>query len=366
MHQNIRRSLLVAAAASGIWALGTSGANAAEPHVSAGTVTGAAEQAAEGDVTDAVEGAAETVRKTADGVTGGLPSHGIPENGLPSNTLPTAHVSEAVRDTVGAVTDRVEGTLPAAGAGTVADAAGPAGRTAEVTDRVETVWNEVRKGVRPATAPLPAPVAGDLANLTGLPLPLPPRTLPASVPATAAGLPAGTARADIRPEPLTGVLKGDHARRAVGAVHATASAADPVLDTALPADGRSFVVHVRPAAGRVAADAAGTVDDAAATTAPFAGSTAVRTHSLAHHLTAGVCGYGHGVAADAAPYASALNTGLHRGAETAVAGTASAVRIHVVPGARDLTDAANVPGLSVPRLPADVPAVPAVPPVPAV
>lgn len=105
MRKNIRRSLMVAAAASGVCALSTTGASAAElpAHSDASsTVDDAVEEAdiagdpGKGTVAETVRGAADTVQSAngtvedvTRGVTGKLPSKGIPENGLPTNTLPT-------------------------------------------------------------------------------------------------------------------------------------------------------------------------------------------------------------------------------------------------------------------------------------
>ncbi|SCK15820.1 hypothetical protein H181DRAFT_01072 [Streptomyces sp. WMMB 714] len=388
MHKNIRRSLMVAAAASGIWALGTTGANAAELPVPTDTVTGAVDEAGKGGgLTSTVDGAAGTLKKTTEGVTEGvvgkLPTNGIPENGLPSNTLPTAGVSEALGDTLGAVTegrtDGVTGGLPNAGAasGAVGTAQGAAGKALDETGRASKAIKEVQKGVRPATAPLPAPAAHDLTDLAVAELPA--RTLPAvdlpgaprvpalpSAPATG-DLVNGLAAASVRPEPVTGALKGDHAQQALGTVRTVASAAQPVVSgsgvvSVLPEHVGSVIVHVQPAADQLASDVAVTVDDAAATSAPFAESTLGRTHCLVHEVDSAVLHFGHGVAADAVPYAHATAAGLHRNVDTTVADAASAVQIYVVPSTRDLTDAANIPGLpGVSQLPVNVPAVPAVP-----
>ncbi|MFC4492697.1 hypothetical protein ACFPA8_00915 [Streptomyces ovatisporus] len=384
MHKNIRRSLMVAAAASGIWALGTTGANAAELPVSADTVTGAVDEAGKGGLTSTLDGATDTVKKTTDGITGKLPSHGIPENGLPGNTLPTAGVSEAVSDTLGSVTggrvDGVTGKLPQAGAASdaVESARGAADKAVDESGRATKAIKEAQKGVRPVTAPLPGPVG----NLPGAVVAqLPAHTLPAApLPAVPGvpGVPAlpsapatgdlvnGLAAANFRPEPVTGVLKGDHAQQALGTVRTAASTAQPVVDgsgvvSVLPPHVGSVIVHVQPAVDQVATDVAVTVDDAAATSAPFAESTVGRTHTLVHEVHGAADDFGHGVAADAVPYAHATAAGLHRNVDTTVADAASAVQIYVVPSTRDLTDAANIPGLpSASQLPVTVPAVPAV------
>src|ERR1044072_3385860 len=95
MRKNVRRSILVAAAATGIWALGSAAASAAEtPSVPstdsvASTVDGVTDKVTDttdkvtdttGKVTDTVDGATgdaadtsklnDTAKKTVDGVTG--------------------------------------------------------------------------------------------------------------------------------------------------------------------------------------------------------------------------------------------------------------------------------------------------------
>ena len=214
MRKNIRRSLIVAAAASGIWALGTSGANAAELPVSTDTVTGTVEKADEGGLTDTVEEVTDTVRKTTEGVTRGvtekLPSKGIPENGLPTEH-PAAPTASPLTASSGAV-----------------DGAGS--EVGKVTDRADQARDAVKEAqdkLGSAGRELPAAPA----TVPGVEVPqLPPRTLPTvALPARARGpgvphvptvppapatgdLVSGLAAAGVRPEKLICVLKGDHAQ----------------------------------------------------------------------------------------------------------------------------------------------------------
>ncbi|MFD4336069.1 hypothetical protein ACFWPP_02425 [Streptomyces anulatus] len=114
MHKNMRRSIAVAATATGMWALGTAAASADELPVSVPLST--PDLAAEvPDTTEAVEAVTDTKvlkdAKSVDGITGadgvkdtlteaggnaadaadvrdGLPSEGGPSDGLPSDRLP--------------------------------------------------------------------------------------------------------------------------------------------------------------------------------------------------------------------------------------------------------------------------------------
>lgn len=355
MRKNIRRSLIVAAAASGIWALGTSGANAAELPVSTGTVTGTVEKVHKGGLTDTIDEAKDTVRKTTEGVTRGvtekLPSKGIPENGLPTNTLPLD----------GLPTDRVDGAVEGAGS--------EVGKVTDGTDRVGQAVKDAQDKVGSAGRDLPA--------VPGVEVPqLPPRTLPTvalpavpevpqvptvpSAPATG-DLVNGLAAAGLRPEKLVCVLKGDHAQQVVGTVRKAVSTAQPLIDratgTVVPPFAGEIVVQVEVVADQAATDTAVTVDDAAATSAPVVESTAVRTHALAENVTGELRHFGDGVGEDAVPYAHDLGAGLHRNVNGLAIHVISGVQVITVPSTGDLTDAANIPGLpAVPQLPA-VPAV---------
>ncbi|HEV7627301.1 MAG TPA: hypothetical protein VGO89_12460, partial [Streptomyces sp.] len=284
MRKNIRRSFVVAAAASGIWALGTAGAGAAELPVSSDAVTGTVEKTGKGDPADELGDATRTVRKTtadvARCVTEKLPSKGIPENGLPTNTLPTG--------------DLLKGDLPTDRVGgAVEDAAGRQGKVTGTTGYAAKAVKEARKDIRSATRELPATTA--VGAVPGIEVPqVRPSSLPApaltavpqvphlptvpSAPATG-DLVGGLAGASLRPEQLTGVLLADHAQRTLGRVRTAAATAQPFIDRAnaavLPPFAGELVVQVEVVADQGATDTAVTVDDAAATSAPFTESTSV-------------------------------------------------------------------------------------------
>lgn len=380
MRKNIRRSLIVAAAASGIWTLGTAAASAAELPVSADSVTGTVEKADKGDPAGTAGEATDTVGETTEGVIGGvtgkLPSKGIPENGLPTNTLPTDNLSRTVEGTV----DGVRGQLPVDArdaAGTVGDAKGKAGKALDGTghaDKAGKALKDAERKAGSATGNLPgAPALGDLPGVDVAPLP--PRTLPApALPAVpqvpgvpsapgAGDLVSGLAGAGVRPELVTDRLKGDHAQQTVATVQAGVSTARPLIDragnTVLPAYGSNLALHVQLVAGQAAADAAVTADAAASTSAPFAQSTVHRAHTLAEgaHTAGGdvaghVHAFGEGACDDAVPYAAELGAGAHGNVNGAVVHVVSGVQVVEVPSTRDLTDIANVPGLPSHRLPA--------------
>src|SRR3954470_12824779 len=100
MRSNIRRSIVVAAAATGLWALGSVAANAAELPVSSdlpttGSVTDAAKQLPTGDVagtaTKTVTTVPGTAKKTAGELAGkatGALGGGVSPQDLPTGKLP--------------------------------------------------------------------------------------------------------------------------------------------------------------------------------------------------------------------------------------------------------------------------------------
>ncbi|MBR7678450.1 hypothetical protein KDA82_36890, partial [Streptomyces daliensis] len=96
MRKNIRRTVVLAAAASGIWALGAATASADELPVApdAGSVTdslkGADADSATGTVTDTVDGLKGEVQDTTDSVTQKLPTKRVPETGLEDLSTTTA------------------------------------------------------------------------------------------------------------------------------------------------------------------------------------------------------------------------------------------------------------------------------------
>ncbi|MCH6162152.1 hypothetical protein [Streptomyces marispadix] len=353
MRKNIRRSLMVAAAASGIWALSTAGASAAELPVSTGTgttgtvdaVDDAVEEVeraahnADGTAVGTVGSAKETVTRTpgtvedvVSGVAGKLPTKGIPENGLPTNTLPTNGLPTG---------SLPSGSLPSGAAhdvtgplhGTDAPGAVEGARTAvqhasHHAGQANKAVKEARKDLRSATAGLPAEAA--LPDLSAVPgevtRHLPPHTLPAvsvpgapvvpglpepGVPAvpSATGVPSvpgvgsvpatgeiadGLAAAGLRTGRLTAALDGGNAQDTVGEVRRAVSTAHPILDGAsgavLPPVARGRALHVRPAAYQAATDVAVTADHASAATAPFAEAAYVRSQALADEATGGEAG----------------------------------------------------------------------------
>ncbi|MCZ0993787.1 hypothetical protein O1L44_12660 [Streptomyces noursei] len=122
MRSNIRRSIAVAATATGLWALGSVAANAAQlpatPDLPAvGTVTGAAQHLPTGAVTGTVQKAAGTATKTVRGAAGkatGVLGGGVSADKLPTGQLPQAGgIVDGVRQLVGGA------GLPDANAGDV-------------------------------------------------------------------------------------------------------------------------------------------------------------------------------------------------------------------------------------------------------
>jgi hypothetical protein len=368
MRKSIRRSLIVAAAASGMWALGTAGANAAELPVSSDTVTGAVEKADEGGVPDTVEDVTGTVRETTEGVTqtviGKLPTHGIPENGLPTNTLPTGQLPTGALPT-----DNVGGV--------VGDARGQAGKVTDTTGRASKAVKEAQLGLSSVTPDVPAtPGIVDGLPIHGIEAPLPPRTLPMpqvpsvpqvpgvpSVPSALASgdFAGGLAAAGVRPEQATGVLQGDHAQHALSMVRTAVSTAEPhlvpVTVAVLPPFANRMIVQAEPMAYEAASRTAVTVDDATATSAPFAESTANRTQALAQNATGELNSFGQGVGSQAVPFAQELSSGACDNGYGLAGHALTVTQIVSVPSHRDLTDAANIPGLPATS---QLPSVPAV------
>jgi hypothetical protein len=451
MRKNIRRSLMVAAAASGIWALSTAGASAAELPVSSGTgttgtldaVDDAVEEVektahnADGTLVGTVGSAKETVRRApgtvedvVGGVTGKLPSKGIPENGLPTNTLPTGSLPTSDLPTgplPSGAAHGVTGTLHGTdGPGALQEAGAAAQHVSDHAGQANKAVKEARNGLRSAPAGLPAePTLPDLSAVPGeVARHLPPHTLPAvSVPGAPVvpglpepGVPAvpyaaevpsvpgvpsvpaagetgeivdafvtdgpvadGLAAAGLRTGRLAAALEGgDSAQDTVGELRRAVSTAHPVLDGAsvavLPPVARGRALHVRPDAYQAATDVAVTADHASAATAPFADSAFVRSQALADQATGAVTGggtgevtdgvrdFGRGVAHDAVTYAhtmgSAVRTDAQETASHAVTNVKSAV---AGKSRRDLTDAANFPGMPATSQLRVVPGVPSVP-----
>ncbi|MCZ0970771.1 hypothetical protein O1L55_03225 [Streptomyces albulus] len=184
MRSNIRRSIAVAATATGLWALGTVAANAAElpatgdlPAV--GSVTGAAGQLPTGAVTGTVQKAAGTATKTvsgaADKATGAL-GGGVSANELPTGRLPqTGGVVDGARRLVG-------GGLPALNTGGVQKAV-DVQRVAEVADAGKQL-GKVTDGVKAADlSKAGSLVNGKLPAVPGVPAAELPGGLPKGLPA---------------------------------------------------------------------------------------------------------------------------------------------------------------------------------------
>lgn len=397
MRKNIRRSLMVAAAASGIWALSTAGASAAAlpmPSGAGSAVGGTVEKAGEdgkGTVADTVRRATDTVKETTgtvENVTGEvreeLPSKGIPENGLPTNTLPTNTLPTGGLPAGAAdgVTGKLRGTDAT---GSVEGAKGAGGQVFDRTGHASKAIKEARKDVRSTTDGLPVapgvpavqalpgvptgPVVPSASGVPALPtvpalpaVPAAPTAPPVpavptpgvpSVPsAPSAGELAGALpAAPLRPEQLTALLKGRHAEETVSNVRNTVATAHPVIDNVtgnVPAV-RPVALHGRATGYQFAADAAKTVDCALSTTAPLAESTYYRTQALTQDPSGDLGTFAQAVAADSAVYAYELaGTGVHGNVDELAAHTVTNVGSLVTsPTERDLTDPANIPGLPV-------------------
>ncbi|BDM72743.1 hypothetical protein HEK616_62300 [Streptomyces nigrescens] len=172
MRTNIRRAVVVAAA-TGLWALGSVAANAAElpvgtPELPAtGAVTGATQQlptgALTGTATKAAGTATGTAQKTVGDVAGkatGVLGGGVSTQGLPTGTLPR------LGDVTGAVggVQRLTG-----GAGLPGTGALPGATDVKHAKTAKTVTKAVTgvRSVAPAQA-VPA-VPGDLTDAAGIP-----------------------------------------------------------------------------------------------------------------------------------------------------------------------------------------------------
>ncbi|WP_432037337.1 hypothetical protein [Streptomyces cucumeris] len=410
MRKNIRRSLLVAAAATGIWALGTAAASADElPAVpSADSVTSTVDGVGEtaggtastDSVTDTVKGATDgladtsEVTGTAKKTVGGAAST---VTGTVNGGVPATDGLPGVPDASGTV-DRVTGGAADADADKVAGKAGKAGKAvkkaaakAQRSTDVDLPTGEV-PGVVPGVVDIPAlgtlpavpdtsalPAAGSVPSVDGaVPAELPTR-LPATpelpaVPGSADELLGALGGAAVRPEQLTGTAQ------------ATADAARPTVDGAasdvLPPAAHRVVVKVVPVAQLAVGDAGVLAGDAVDHTTPYAG-----------YVTGSAQGHALGTVSDVVPFVQDTAAGAVPAAQRVVVTTvpfAQEVATSTVPFARDLgtsavvdaqvtagnatdgaksllpavpadlTDAANIPALPVlPAVPADVPAVPA-------
>src|ERR1044072_7425558 len=205
MRNNVRRSILVAAAATGIWALGSAAANAAEaPRVPStdsvtSTVGGVTERVTDttdkvtdttdkvtdttGKVTDTVDGATgdvadtsklnDSAKKTVDGVTGSVDDT---VDGVAKGQLPD--VSKTTRDVTGGALDGVTGD--AAKPGKVVKKAHHAVKSVQKAADVDLPTGEVPGVVPhlPGLGSLPAsgsslPAAAPVPTIKGAPAELP-------------------------------------------------------------------------------------------------------------------------------------------------------------------------------------------------
>lgn len=373
MRNNIRRSILVAAAATGIWALGTAAANAAElPDVPAADhVTGT--------VTSTVGGAGKTAGDT-------LPTDGVKD--VTNGVADTSKVTDAAGKTVdgakatvdGAaskVTGAAKGALPGVGdvtgltdgltkgATDKADLAKTAKTAKEAKKTVKKAQKAAKKaadldlptGEVPGVVPqlpglgsLPSvPVTPSVPTLPSVPgeLPAVPATpdLPAT-PGSADDLLAALSGAGVRPEELTG-----KAQRTLGDAQSTVGGVAP---GELPPAGNDAVGQAIPVVQQTAGDAGVLADDAYLQLAPFAGN-----------LANGAEGDATGLAGDSVLLVQGLTLTVTTDGQILVGNAVSGAEtlVPALPG--DLTDAANVPALpalsalpSAPATPADLPAVP--------
>ncbi|MDC7337331.1 hypothetical protein PQR15_13475 [Streptomyces lydicus] len=269
MRSNIRRSIVVAAAATGLWALGSVAANAAELPVSSdlpstGTVTGATQQLPTGDVagtaTKTVKKVAGTAQKTVGGVAGKATGAlgGVSTQNLPTGKLPQ------LGDATGAVdgAKKLLGGADLPKTGQVQKAVDPK-KAKKVTKAVKKAvkvakgagLGKLSDGTVPSVPSLPATPGVPAANLPGGLPTLPKAPALPKAPGSADNLLAGLAGAGIRPEQLT--------QQAQAALATARPVVDNAAADALPPVARRIVVKVVPVAqgaaggaGRLAGDAA--------------------------------------------------------------------------------------------------------------
>ncbi|MYT33247.1 MULTISPECIES: hypothetical protein [unclassified Streptomyces] len=367
MRTNIRRSIAVAATATGLWALGSVAANAAElpatPDLPAvGTVTGAAGHLPTGAVTGTVQKAAGTATATVNGLagkaTGALGGGGVSADKLPTGRLPQ----------VGGVVDGVRKLVGGAGlSGLNTGDVQKAVDTKQATKAVKQVTKaaghaELGKAGKLVNGKLPAVPGVPAAKLPGgLPKGLPgvpalPKVpgLP-KAPGSADNLLAGLAGAGLRPEQLT--------KQAQGALATARPVVDRTAADVLPPVAGRTVAKVLPVAQGAVGNAGALAGDAAGHATPFVTVVGGRVQVFAQGaqgqavpFAQGVAGQAtllaQGVGGDAVPFAQGLTgvvvTDAKGTATTTVAGAqglAPAVPAHVA----DLTHVANIP--AVPALP---------------
>ncbi|MEU4893561.1 hypothetical protein AB0B12_13650 [Streptomyces sp. NPDC044780] len=395
MRNNLRRSILVAAAATGIWALGSAAANAAENPAVPST----------DGVTSTVDGLTKTVTKTVDGATGGVA-------GTSKVTDTAKKTVDGVASTVDGVTDPVKERVPGAAnlprvsdvTKTVEDTAdgltGDVAKPGKVVKKAHKAVKGVEKTVKkttdldlptgevpgvvpslpglgslptlPDTSALPTDSLTDVQGLPGeLPVELPATPKLPSAPGSANDLLASLSGAGIRPEDLT------------GKVQAVIGTAKPVVDgvasDVLPPAAHRIVVKVVPVVQQTAGDAGALADGAVARTTPYAGvvtgsvqgftlgtasnvvpaaqDTVDRLVPVVVSVPTTAVPFAQDLAGTTVPFAQDLATGTVADAQTTV-GNVKDGALSLLPALpTDLTDVANIPAL--PALPADLPQVPA-------
>lgn len=317
MRKNIRRSLVVAAAASGVWLLGAATASADEQP--AGPDTGA--------VTDTLDGARKVTEELPAEVQ--LPSTpSVPATpGSPSTPeKPSLPALPTVPGATGGIQNEVDGLRDGLPRTEVVD---------KVTDKPVQKVKPVKTAAEAAKAAKKIRAAKKVRDAvqqsvdTGSVLPAVP------------GLPATLDRAGVRPGQVTTLPHGIETGQLTGTVKTTLGTVQPTVDgvssALLPPLVRRTVAQVPPVTDQALADTEAAAGNALATTTPFARGVVTGTGAFAQNVTA-----------DTLPYARTLSTGatydVRTLAENAVAGTQ---RVTVVPGAGELTNAANVPVLPV-------------------
>ncbi|MFF7654905.1 hypothetical protein ACFZCY_34585, partial [Streptomyces sp. NPDC007983] len=416
MRNNVRRSILVAAAATGIWALGSAAANAAEtPSVPStdnvtSTVGGVTQKVTDttrkvtettdkvtdttGKVTDTVDGATgdvadtskvnDTAKKTVDGVTGTVNDT---VDGAAKGQLPD--VSKTTRDVTGGALD---GVTRDAKPGKVVKKAHHAVKSVQKAADVDLPTGEVPGVVPhlPGLGSLPVngsslPAAAPVPTIKGAPAEVPAQ-LPAApklpgAPGAADNLLASLSGAGVRPEELAGKAKG------------TVGIAKPVVngvaDDVLPPAVNRVVVRVVPVAQGTLDDAGVLAGDAAGKTVPYVGyvvgsaqgytlGTASNVLPFAQDTVANAVPFVQGTVANAVPVArNTVNNTVPFAADLAtttvpfaldltgsVATNAQGTAVNTVARVQsllpvapvDLTDAANIPALpALPQVPAQLP-----------
>jgi hypothetical protein len=338
MRKNIRRSLVLAAAASGIWALGAASANAAElPTHDTGALTNTVNGSG-GLLGNTLHGVTHTVGGVQHTVTKTTKTVGQTSGGLTQGA--TGKLAGSAASKVTGTVSGVTGQLPATGS---LGNAGQLGKAADLNNVTKTAQHEVSG----ATKNLPvASKAGNLNSLRNA-TDLTNHVLPAE------GLPSLPQVPGLNVLGQLPHLPAVPAVPQVGHVasHVVSSTLRPgQLTSALPAGpAKQVVVRTLPVAQQAVSDAGATVDNATSTTTPFANLAVGQADFLVHNPSpSGVVSAGSGLAGGVAPFALKLGAGVTAHVQT-LAG-------HAVTGAQN---GGIVPGNTVSALPS-LPAVPAV------